>query len=209
MRIILARHGETEWNREEIFRGRADVRLNETGIKQAELLSDYLKDLSIEAVLSSPLKRTFATAEIIARPHNLMVEKTDGLLDFDYGEWAAITRREAEEKWPGLYTQWLTAPHRVTMPGGECLKDMRERALGVISSVVKTYNGTVVLVSHWAVNKVISCALLGLDDSHFWNIRMDNAAITTFEYQNGAFILACHNDTSFLKPLEKPPLRDF
>lgn len=209
MQLILVRHGETEWNREEIFRGRADVRLNDTGIRQAELLSDYLKDVKIESVLSSPLRRALATAEIIARPHNLKVDTADGLIDFDYGEWSATTRREAEEKYPAFYAAWMTTPHLVTMPGGESLPDMRKRALGVIENVVSSYSGNVVLVSHRAVNKVIICALMGLDDSHFWNVRMDNAAVTIFEYQNGAFVLACHNDTSFLKPLKKPSLRDF
>ena len=55
--IILARHGETEWNVEEIFRGRIDIELNETGIKQAALLAEYLGDLKINAVYSSPLRR--------------------------------------------------------------------------------------------------------------------------------------------------------
>jgi broad specificity phosphatase PhoE len=209
LKLILVRHGETEWNREEIFRGRADVHLNETGIRQAELLADYLKEADIEAILSSPLKRAISTAEIVARPHRLAVETVFGLIDFDYGEWGATTRREAENRYPALYQEWLTTPHLVTMPGGECLMGMRKRALDVVNSVVSSHSGTVVLVSHRAVNKVIICALLGLDDSHFWNIRMDNAAITTFEYQNGTFILAGHNDTSFLKRLQKAPLRDF
>ncbi len=203
MRIILARHGETIWNREEIFRGRADVRLNETGIKQAELLAGYLKETSLEAVLSSPLRRARDTAAIVAKPHNLAVEIHDGLIDFDYGEWAAITRREAEAKWPGLYEKWFNTPHLVAMPGGERLSDMRERLTGVIREVTSKYRDSVVLVSHRAVNRVIICYLLGLDDSHFWNVNMDNASITTFSYENGRFTLECHNDTSFLKALKK------
>ena len=64
--IILVRHGETEWNAGQIFRGRIDMELNETGNKQAELLVEYLSDLKIEAIHSSPLKRALRTAEIIA-----------------------------------------------------------------------------------------------------------------------------------------------
>ena len=71
------------------------------------------------------------------------------------------------------------------------------------------YEGTVVLVSHRVVNKVLICALLGLDNSHFWNIRQDTCGITTFTYENERFILAKHNDTSFLKPLQKARLGDF
>jgi broad specificity phosphatase PhoE len=59
------------------------------------------------------------------------------------------------------------------------------------------------------VNKVLICALLSLDDSHFWNIRLDTCGITTFTYENGRFVLSRHNDTSFLKPLKKARLADF
>ena len=65
--ILLIRHGETDWNAEKIFRGRADIELNESGIKQAELLAQYLADEKIVAVYSSPLKRALKTAEIIVR----------------------------------------------------------------------------------------------------------------------------------------------
>ena len=70
-KIILARHGETEWNVAEIFRGRIDVELNETGLKQAELLAEYLRDIKIEAVYSSPLKRALRTAQAISRYQRL------------------------------------------------------------------------------------------------------------------------------------------
>jgi len=59
------------------------------------------------------------------------------------------------------------------------------------------------------VNKVLICALLGLDNSHFWNIRQDTCGTTTFAYQNGRFVLTKHNDTSYLRPLAKAPLSDF
>jgi len=66
-----------------------------------------------------------------------------------------------------------------------------------------------VLVSHRVVNKVLICALLGLDNSHFWNIRQDNCGTTVFALENGRFILTKHNDTSYLKPLAKAELGDF
>jgi broad specificity phosphatase PhoE len=72
-KIILIRHGETEWNKEEIFRGRVNIELNETGLKQARLLAEFLADLKIEAIYSSPLKRASKTAEIIVSYHGLNV----------------------------------------------------------------------------------------------------------------------------------------
>jgi len=207
--IILVRHGETEWNIEEIFRGRIDIELNETGIKQAKLLAEYLSDLKIEAIYSSPLKRALKTAEIIAGYHKLDVEITPGLIDFNYGEWQGLPHQEVKDKYKELYAEWTKNPHRVKIPAGESLNDVRERAMGVVDDVIAKYEGTVVSVSHRVVNKVLICALLGLDNSHFWNIRQDTCGITTFTYENERFILTKHNDTSYLKPIQKAPLTDF
>lgn len=208
--IILVRHGETEWNVGEIFRGRADVELNETGIKQAQLLAEYLRDIKIEAVYSSPLKRALKTAETIANCHQLKVENAPGLIDFDYGKWQGLTHQEVKEKYQELYIKWIDHPDKVEMPAGESLNDVRKRVIGVVNEVTAPkYEGTVVLVAHRVVNKVLICALLGLDNSHFWSIRQDTGAITTFSYENGRFILTRHNDTSYLKSLPKTTLSDF
>ena len=207
--LILVRHGETEWNVAEIFRGRIDIELNETGIKQAALLAEYLGDLKIDAIYSSPLKRALKTAEIITGYHKLDVEIASGLIDLNYGKWQGLSHPEVKDKYKELYGEWISSPERVKMPAGESLDEVRERARGVVDDVIAKYKGTVVLVSHRVVNKVLICALLGLDNSHFWNIRQDTCGITTFTYENGRFILTKHNDTSFLKPLQKAPLSDF
>ena len=123
--IILARHGETEWNVEEIFRGRIDVELDETGIKQAGLLAEYLRDVKIEAVYSSPLKRALRTGQIIAGSHQLEVEITPGLIDFDFGEWQGLPHQEVKNKYKELYQEWINNPDQVEMPAGESLTDVR------------------------------------------------------------------------------------
>jgi len=207
--IILARHGETKWNVEEVFRGRIDIELNENGIKQAELLAEYLSDSKIDAILSSPLKRAFKTAEMIANYHKLNVEITPGLTDFNYGEWQGLPHQEVKDKYKELYTEWIQNPHQVKIPAGESLNEVRERAMGVVGNIIAKYKGTVALVSHRVVNKVLICALLGLDNSHFWNIKQDTCGISTFTYENELFILTEHNNTSYLKPIQKAPLGDF
>ena len=92
---------------------------------------------------------------------------------------------------------------------GESLDDVRKRATAVIDEVITKHEGTVVLVSHRVVNKVLICTLLGLDNSHFWNIKQDTCGSTSFTYEKGKFILTKHNDTSYLKPVHKAPLSDF
>lgn len=207
--IILARHGETEWNVEEVFRGRIDIELNEDGIKQAELLAEYLSDLKIAAIYSSPLKRALQTAEIIAGYHRLNVEIASGLIDLDYGKWQGLRHQEVKDKYKELYRGWIKSPDKVKMPAGESLNDVRKRAIGVVNKVTAKYEGTVVLVSHRVVNKVLICALLGVGNSHFWHIKHDTGGISTFTYENGRFVLTRHNDTSYLEPLHKAPLSDF
>jgi len=207
--IILARHGETEWNVKEVFRGRIDIELNQTGIKQAELLAEYLSDLKLDAIYSSPLTRALNTAEMIASYHKLDVEIAPGLIDFDYGKWQGLPHQEVKDKYKELYAEWIKNPHQLKIPAGESLDEVRKRAISVVGNIIAKYEGTVVLVSHRVVNKVLICALLGLDNSYFWNIRQDTCGITTFIYENERFILTEHNNTSYLKPLHKPPLSDF
>ena len=95
--LLLVRHGETEWNAGEIFRGRADVHLNEKGVVQAKLLGEYLSNSRLEAVYSSPLQRAVLTAERIAEPHSLDVRTEPGFIDLDYGEWQGMSLTEVKK----------------------------------------------------------------------------------------------------------------
>jgi broad specificity phosphatase PhoE len=209
MKLILARHGETVWNVEKIYRGRTDVNLDEVGIKQAELLGNYLSNWELEAIYSSPLRRALDTANIIARYQQPSVHIADGLIDFDYGEWQSLSEQEAKRLYPALHNEWHNSPHTVKMPGGESLEDVRSRAIEVVNDVVSRYQGSVILVSHRVVNKVLICSLLGLGNSHFWNIHQDVGGITIFNYVDGRFVLTSHNDTSHLRELQKSALDDF
>jgi len=207
--IILARHGETEWNVAEVFRGQIDIDLNETGVKQAELLSGYLSTSAIAAVYSSPLKRALKTAEIIAQPHKLEVDVDPDLIDFNFGKWQGLSHQEVKEKYRDLYATWITHPEQVRIPDGEALEDVSKRVIRVRNKVIENHRGTVVIVGHRVVNKVMICTLLGLDNSHFWKIRQDTCGISIFSYLNEQFILTKHNDTSFLRPVAGTPLSDF
>ena len=207
--IILVRHGETEWNVEEVYRGTRDIELNEAGIKQADLLGRYLSDWKLEAVYSSPLKRALDTANTIARYQDISVQVTNDLIDFNYGEWQGRSAQEVKKLYPTLHDEWHNNPHKVKMPRGESLADVTKRANAIVNKVVTEYEGSIVLVSDRVVNKVLICSLLGLDNSHFWNIQQDVCGITIFNYVDGLFILTRHNDTSHLKGIQEHLLSDF
>ena len=208
--IILVRHGETEWNASETFRGRADVDLNETGLRQAELLGRYLSAEKIDLIYSSPLKRAFKTAEEIARFQNIEVKTVENLIDFNYGEWQGLTVEQVKERDDVLYQDWLDTPEQMRIPGGETLEDVLNRAMPfLVGAVMRCREGKIALVSHRVVLKVIICALLKLDNAHFWDIRIDNAAVTRFVYDGNHAVLTSHNDTGHLREIQGHKLNDF
>jgi probable phosphoglycerate mutase len=128
--VLLIRHGETEWNRVERFRGRADVELNATGLAQAVAVARRLRsEGSADAVYSSPLQRGWQTAEPIAAAFGLQVQPLDGLLDIDYGQWQGLSPAEAASRYPDVFALWLNAPDRAAIPGGETLGQVRSRSV--------------------------------------------------------------------------------
>lgn len=200
-RIFLVRHGQTEWNRVERFRGRIDVPLNEVGLAQARAAAERLaREREVVAVYSGPLDRTMRTAEPIAERLGLAVQPLEAINDLDFGEWQGMTPAEVEEKYPDLYRRWQLAPHTVDFPGGESLAALRARAFGAMRELAGRHAGRAfVLVTHRVVCKVLLCAALGLDNAHYWQIDQDNGAISTFSYRNGLFVVRKVNETCHLE----------
>ena len=200
--FILVRHGQTEWNREERFRGRADLLLNETGLRQALAAGLHMKGWPIAAIYSSPLKRALETAKIIANQLGLPVKPLHGLIDIDFGDWQGLSTKEAAEQDSELYKTWLEFPHQVRFPGGESLADVRQRVLAAVDGIAAEHGGhTVILVSHMVVCRVLLCAMLGLDESNFWQVEQDVCAINAFEVRDGVPTVTLVNDTCHLKSL--------
>jgi broad specificity phosphatase PhoE len=111
MEVVIVRHGQTAWNVAEVFRGRADIGLDSTGMQQAQMLGAYLSRRELEAVYSSPLKRALQTAEAVTGRHSLAVATAPGLADMDFGEWQGVSQDEVKRAHPDLYDRWMTEPH--------------------------------------------------------------------------------------------------
>jgi broad specificity phosphatase PhoE len=210
LEIVLVRHGETDFNTAEIFRGRLDIHLNKKGMRQAELLGEYLSRDRIDIIYSSPLKRAIETAGAIAAHHALDVNTVPDLIDLDYGDWQGLSLKEVKAKYGEIYQDWTDTPEQVRIPGGETLHEVRCRVMPFVRDAMMKYReGCITLVSHRVVCKVLICALLDMNDSHFPMIRIDNCGITRFDYGDGRLVLTAHNDTSFLRPVSGTPLKDF
>lgn len=201
-RIYLVRHGTTDWNREEIFRGRIDCPLNETGRAEARAVADSLQGTKIERIYTSPLSRAAETAWVIAAGRGIQVIPEPAFTDLDFGEWQGLPLKEAREKHPDLYRAWRERPQDVTFPGGESLGKVRGRAWeGLLRTVQENREKTALIVSHRVVTKVLVCAALGLDNSHFWQIKQDTTAVSCLEYARGQFVASLLNDTCHLKAI--------
>ena len=136
--ILLARHGETDWNRDGVFQGHADPPLNETGREQARDLARRLVDVDVDVVYSSDLRRAFQTAEIVASAKGLPVHADAGLREVDVGSWSGLTRAEIAERFPG-----------VERHDGETEEAHRARVVEAVTRIVRAHPGeSVLVVSH-------------------------------------------------------------
>jgi phosphoserine phosphatase len=201
--VILVRHGQTEWNRVERFRGRADVPLNQTGLDQAAATGRRIANgWKPAAFYSSPLSRAIRTAEAAARHFDLPVIVYEGLADIDYGQWQGLTPEQARHKWPEDVAAWYDAPQEARIPGGESLEQLRKRAMLAVAELVSQHPGeTIVLVGHTVINRIILLGLLGLGNERFWHVRQDTCAINVFEANQGDYVLVSLNDTCHLQDL--------
>jgi broad specificity phosphatase PhoE len=200
-RLILIRHGQTEWNRYERFRGRADIGLDSTGMEQARAIAQRASSWHPAAIYSSPLRRALETAQPLATRLSMAVEQIPDLTDVDYGLWQGLTVDEARRAFPEAFSQWRDSPRDVCFPQGESMQGVRQRASGAIDRLVSRHpEQSFVVVSHVVVCRLLILHLLGLDSSHFWRIRQDNGAINLFEFRDGISVAMSINDTCHLKP---------
>lgn len=195
-RIILVRHGETQWNKEGRYQGQIDTDLSDRGKEQGELLGEALKGIKIDIAYSSPLKRAFETAQAGLKYHDLEIGIVPGLTEISHGTWEGLLSSELKETHGVLVEQWHATPHLVQMPEGENLQQVQARAMAAIEELAEKHEGqTVLVVSHDATNKAIICGALGIDLSRFWQVKQDNTCINVLEYQDGRWRVALLNDT--------------
>jgi phosphoserine phosphatase len=194
-RLLLVRHGETNWNRDGRFQGQIDVPLNETGHRQAAQAGEFLKAVKIDAAVTSSMLRPKETAEGILKHHpQVTLETTEQLWEISHGEWEGKFESEIESAYPGLLAQWQSQPETVQMPGGENLDDVWRRAKQGWGSIVAAYSEmvaeadeppTVMVVAHDAINKAILCQLFGLGPKSFWQFKQGNGAVSVIDYFGG------------------------
>lgn len=182
MRILLARHGETDWNAATRIQGASDTELNEKGRSQAEALGRRLAESGekIDICYASPKHRAFETAEIVCRHLGLTPIPVDDLREVSFGQWEGHTWAEVGEKWPEDYRRYEKDRMKVAPPGGESLGDALRRILPALDAIAAGPEQTALVVCHSAVIR----AVLG------WRagVPFDNQALRRFGVNNAEWV---------------------
>ncbi len=201
-RLLLLRHGQTEFSRQRRYSGRGNPDLTDTGRRQAADAARYLAAKGgISAVISSPLQRAYDTAATAADALGLAVQVDDDLIETDFGEWEGLTFPEAAERHPELHGRWLRDTS-LPAPGGESFDDVQHRVERVRDRIIADHGpGTVLVVSHVTPIKTLLRLALGAGPSVLHRLHLDLASLSIAEFypDNGASVRLV-NDTSYLRP---------
>ncbi|MBR1419893.1 MAG: histidine phosphatase family protein [Selenomonadaceae bacterium] len=202
-RLILIRHGQTEWNIIGKFQGQSDTELSSEGIRQAELLAEHFEEFyanHIDAIYSSDLKRARDTAETLGRKYSMEVQLDSRLREVHFGKWEGESISEIKKSDPKNFSRLFTSPDLLKIDGGETFEQVQIRAMESIREIIdKNSNRTVVVAAHGAILRTIIGAMLDVPLRCIWKIRQDNTAVNLARVDDGNFMLALINGTAHLK----------
>jgi len=183
----MARHGETDWNRDQRFQGHADPPLNDLGHEQARELAERLADDGIEAVYTSPLRRAAETAAVIAARLDLEAVPIQDLREVDVGSWSGLTRTEVEARFPDGYRRWLDFGHG--WDDGESYEALGERVFGTLAEIAARHpGGRILVVTHGGPIRAAEAASRAISyaDARRTASPVGNCALYVFAFRDDA-----------------------
>lgn len=210
IRVILVRHGETDWNKSRRIQGsNSDTPLNERGREQVEALALRLKQERIKAIYSSPLRRALDTAKAIACQHQLEIQIESSLREINVGELEGVeisslgkrldellTIRGQDQKQAGVEKDLWNKIQRI---GGESLTELQQRAWDTLQHIVSQHSdGMIVVASHYFTILTIICAVLNLPLSQIGRLRLGAGSISTITFDEPVSHLILFNDSCHL-----------
>jgi probable phosphoglycerate mutase len=204
VRLLLARHAQTAWSREDRFCGRTEVPLSAVGEAQAERLAARLRDSGAVALYTSPAARALATAAIVGQATGLTPRALPDLREVDFGRWEGLSRAEVRGRDAEAYAAWLVDPTRSPPPDGEPVAAACRRVLDAVERLACEHAGsTVVVIGHRTLNRLLLCALLGATLSRYRRLDQSEACLNVVDVEQGSAVLRLLNDTSHLVTLEE------
>lgn len=198
-RVILIRHGLTEWNNAGRYQGQSNTDLSKDGYNQAKLLAENFPVENVDCIYSSDLKRACATAEAIARKFKLEVITDKAFRELDFGDWEGLTYEEINKVWPEEISNFFGAPENLSIPNGETFMQLAERSVNRLKGIISENNGkTVVVVAHGAVIRSMLATLMHIPLHYLWSIRQDNTAVNVLRFDGDYVMVETINNTAHL-----------
>lgn len=196
VRLLLARHGQTEWHGDNRYVSRTDIGLTETGYEQARTLARRAERESVDLVLSSPLTRALLTAKPAAAACNLQPQTDERLRELDFGRWERRTLSEIREEDPESVRRFEeSAEHG--FPGGEPLHEGADRVIEVFADLSRSHAGkTVLVVAHNTLLRLALCRVLGVELGQYRRLmpRVVNGAVSEVRFGEKGGALYSFND---------------
>ncbi len=191
MKLILVRHGETEWVRQGRYQGSTDVPLNKRGFLQAKAVARRLKEVKPSIIYSSQLKRAQETANAIAQKCRKKILVDSRLNELSFGRWEGEYHEQVRLRFPNQSRHWYRARWTSRPPGGESLRSLEKRVSSFLTDLTTRFkNGqTCVLVTHGGPIRMFLIRVLGIEPRIFWTLRIDPASVSVVNLQTKELML--------------------
>lgn len=194
-RLILIRHGETDWSREKRYCGVTDVDVNPKGIVQAQGLCRKLCKEKVDRVYSSDSVRALNFAKVTFKS-SFIIQMSE-LREMDFGIFEGMAYEEIMKKYPDIYTRWIDDPFSVNVPEGEGLMDFKKRIEDILTRIISlNKDRTAAIVTHGGPIRIIIGNML--NSKNIWTINPDLASLSIIEFKNNTGKIQLFNDRSYL-----------
>jgi len=183
-RLILVRHGQTDWSNINRIQGEVDIPLNSEGLRQAKSVASQTSGEKIDAIFSSQLSRSYVTAEEIARHQKLKVRRLKELNELNQGLWQGLLLTEVKKRYKKQYNLWRQDPTLVQPPKGESIKEAYDRVITLVQKLIDKFpKKTICVVSHEIITGLIKCHFEGLDLKTMWDFTLKKATKEVIEVE--------------------------
>jgi broad specificity phosphatase PhoE len=201
MRLILVRHGETDWNAALRYQGHANIPLNEQGREQAHKAGVRLARYGATALYTSDIVRAAETAAIVGAATGLTPQPMPDLREIDVGQWEGLTPEELYRRFPEHMAAFDRDPARTVRLGGESYAQLQGRALVALNTLHAKHPGDeiVLAVSHGGTIRALLCHIIGLDLAHFGRLWLDNGSFTELRHGAHGWRLVRLNDAAHIE----------
>ncbi len=197
-RLYLVRHGELTTSREGLFVGHRDVSLNVEGVCQIRKLSDHLRDVHLDCIISSDLSRTRQSAEIIAKNRDIEPVSNESFREINLGAWEGMSLKEIMQTFADEFEQRSEDIVNYRIDNGESFDDVSKRALPCLKAILAGNPGKqLALVAHGGVNRVILCDALGLDLRFLDRLDQSYACLNIIDFYPDISVVKLLNATYY------------